>query len=259
MKLFKKMLLGVMSFACLTLFADVPVTKNDRIIVISKQNYLYTPASPLDPNHNFMRSTCIFCEEEIAQLEIDAMQDFKEQYGIDMSVYPKNALGIRSNGLVTMLPGVFGNVPGQPWVVTTDTKHPEREFKWMQYQFPFLFSFSAPYVVTSGTQAGAQVKPGNLFFRAIFVQAKAGCDPTIPENREIFNTSCTILSTSSANMWGLNEFYFPYYITDKDGCTGFVTSATVEVKDPADATGVQRLQGRHVYTWTSCDDIDDCE
>ncbi len=260
MKLFNKMLM-VMSLMCVSLNADdVPVVKHDRIIVVSKQNYVYTGVSPLDPNHNFIKSTNIFTTAQLDDLEVAAMADFYAQYGIDMSPYPKDpATGIRANGLVTMLPGVFGNVPGQPWIVTTDTKHPEREFKWMQYQCPFLFIFSVPYTVLSGDQTGAVVQPGSIFFRALFVQAKIGCDPTIEANREIFDTYCTVLSTQSANMWNLSEFYFPYYIKDKNDNVGFVTSSTIEIKDPANASGVQHLQGRHVYTWNVCPDIDDCE
>lgn len=274
MKLFNKILTGMMSLMCISLNASlflsdsqVPVTEYDRIIVISKQNYPYTGTNPTDPQHAFMKSTGIFTQAEIDQLQYDTAIDFLAQYGIDLNpltnplVQVDPLTGIRSlPGVAVMIPGVFGNVPGQPWVVTTDTKNPDREFKWLQYQFPYLVRFLAPYTVPQGfAQEGAQVKAGSLFFRAYFVQCKIGCDPSIEENREIFDTSCRILSNTSANMWGLAEFYFPYDIKDRAQIPnhGFVTSATVEVREPGDFTGLQRLQGRHVYTFKNCSNIDD--
>jgi hypothetical protein len=267
MKLFNTMLIGILSLTGSFLNAnEVPpadATRYDRIITVAKQNYVYTPASPLDPNHALMRSLGIFTEAEIDLLDAETLTEFYDQYGIDMSNSNPNVIfdpstGVRVlPGVVTLLPSTLGTVADQNWVVVIDTKHPKRDYKWVHYHFANLAIFSKSFTVAAGTKAGATVKPGDIYFRGVFVHAKAGADPAIAKNCETFQTRSIKLTSQSNNMWNLIEYYLSYEIYDSYNNRGYVLSVTSEVNIPANGTGVPHVQGRHVMTWEHVPEIDE--
>ncbi len=261
------MFIGAVAFAGSFLGAYEDPTEAihyDRTIVIAKQGYVYTPASPLDAGHAKMRQLGIFTDAEIQKLDDDTLTEFYEEYGIDLSsnnpaVIYNPVTGIRAlPGVVTLLPATLGTIEGQNWVVVIDTKNPTRKYKWVHYHFANLAIFSTSYVIpATANQAGGIVKPGDIYFRGIFVHAKADADPAIHKNSEQFQTRSIKLSVQSNNMWNLIEFYLSYAIIDKHGNTGFVISTTSEINIPANATGIAHVHGHHIMTWDYIPQIDE--
>lgn len=270
MRLIKLFLTSVLTLACFSLGAAVVPyvegTPYDRLIIISKQNFPYIAANPLDPDHAFMRSTGIYTEAQIDQLDAEAIADLYVQYGVDMSdnnpsVIFNPVTGIRIlPGVAVMLPVSFGTTNDQPWIVTSDTRNPNREFKWLHYQFASLTQFLSGFVVPAGaTQAGATVIPGDIFFRASFVDAKMGADWSNPENYEKYETRCTILSVQNANIWGLIEYFLSYDVYDRYNRKGFVSSSTPYINEPAVLTGQPHTNGRLVFSWIYNDEQRHCD
>jgi hypothetical protein len=273
MRLYKTLLIATLVLAGSALNAnEAPITdaiRNDRTIIIAKRDYVFTPASPLDAGHAKMRSLGIFSEDEINTLDEETLVEFKDKYGLDLSSNNPNVIynpttGTRVlPGIVTLLPATLGTVEGQNWVVVTDTKNPKREFEWTHYHFANLAIFSSNYVIPQNAeQYGATVKPGDIYFRGIFVHAKGGADPAIHKNSEKFQTRSIKLSVQSNNMWNIIEYYLSYELYDKHHNKGFVISTTATENDPADGTGIPYIYGHHIITFDNCpevDENDECE
>lgn len=260
MKLFKSLFMSALLLTASFLGAvdapTLPPTHYSRTIVVSKQNYPYVSANPVDPHHAAMRGTGIFTEDQITQLDISSITNLFAQYGVDMSSNNPSVIvdpltGIRTlPGVAIMLPSQFGTVLNEPWYVTTDTKNPEREFKWVQYEFSSLTLFLSNFVVPAGPiQAGANVIAGSQYFYTYIVQADPGTDLSKEKNREVFINFATQLGVQTVNMWGKPEFLITYPIFDMCYREGFGLSSTVEVNIPPNATGLTYLQGRIVLTW----------
>lgn len=235
-------------------------TVYERSIVVSKQNYPSLPAAvTLDKKHKAMRDSKVFTDAEVDQLDIDFMNDLLVQYGIDFStIAPDPATGERTYpGVGVMQPVVYGNSDDQPWIVVRDTINPKREFRFRQKEYKTIVTFTADFYASSGTQVGAHITPGSIFFRGYIVQGKIDKKWKNPKNREVFEDNCTQLTAQTLNMWGKEASAITSTTIDKYGNIGFGLSTTLQVNIPADATGVTHTEGRIVYTWdklAACDD-----
>jgi hypothetical protein len=260
MKINNMLMALLLSITCSSIEAyvipSIEATEYERVVIVSKQNYPYAPVSPLDPHHAAMLSSGIFSQQEIDLLDSETIADLYAQYGIDMSDANPNVVvdpntGIRAlPGVATMLPAVFGNVPGQPWFVVHDSENPNREYKWVHYEYTALVIFSSNFTVPAGPiQAGAHVTANSIFFSAYMIQGKTGKDWAQPKFREVFRNYCTQLTVQSNNMWGNIEYAITYPFVDKEGNVGFGLSTTTEANIPADSTGIPHVEGRIILTW----------
>lgn len=255
MDVLTKMLSSLYLFNCLTSEPtssadDVPgVIKYDRVVMVSKQNYIYDSSlDPIDSNHIAMCASGIFTVEEIAQLDHDVINELKLSHGIDLSntdrvrVLPN---GVRVwPGVALMLPVKFGDIAGQPWVIVSDTKNRSREYQWLQYEFGTIV------ILLNGNEN----TPDSIFFRGYVVHAKANADMAIEGNREIFKSSCMQPAIQVNNLVNFLEYPLTYSIIDSNDQEGVGVSSTAEVnglanKHDANHVNGRLIEGRIVMTW----------
>lgn len=233
--------------------------KYKRVVLVSKQNHPFKYHSFIDSNHNLMRATGLFSEEQIAKLDSDAIIKIREEYGIDMNdpshvqILPS---GVRIwPGKAVLIPTVYGNIEDQPWVIVSDTKNPQRGYKWVQQEFATILIFQSDYVVPNGyTKAGAHVTPESIWLNGYIVHGEKDAKWT-DNNCEVFSHCTTKLSVQAKNMWDLKvptdaesrEYLITYPITDDKGYEGVGMSSTTLL--PSDVTGLTHIEGRIVLTW----------
>ncbi len=232
----------------------------ERSIVVSKQNYLSLPAvSTLDKKHKAMRNSNVFTDAEVDQLDIDFMASLHTQYGIDLTtVTPDPLTGERTlAGVGVMRPVVYGDSDNQPMIVIRDTVYPKREYRFRQKEYKTIIVFSNDFIATSGTQVGAHIRSGTMFFQGYVVQGKINKKWNDPKNREVFKDNCNQLTAVTTNMWNEQASAITSQILDAAENVGFGLSTTLQVNIPAEQSGITHTEGRIVYTWDKLSDCDD--
>ena len=86
-----------------------------------------SPIVILDSGFSFFRDVMLFTEEEIAQVEEDAIQFYKTRYGLDFSQSEPDELGRRFYQNATFFPGRFSpevqyGVTFNRWIVSGNTR-----------------------------------------------------------------------------------------------------------------------------------------
>lgn len=192
-----------------------------------------------------------FTSQQISQLDVDAIAEVYDQYGINFANVSVDSDGSRTiPGVAVLKPAAYGVIPGKPSFITHDSENPNRKYKWVQEQYSTIVEFKSDLIVAAGfVQAGARVTGGSVYFRGYLLHGKQNKDWSKPKFCEVFTLSCTHLTAQSKNMWGEQEIAATQVIFDSEGKEGSGLATITKVHLPAVATGIAHAEGRTVLTW----------
>lgn len=219
----------------------------------------HRPASTpdfVDAKHTYMVNELggIFTQADADAMDEAAVDDFEDKYGFDLDcgepgIFCDPNTGVRSNGIVTMIPYVLGKTKTQR--VVDDTAHPIRGLlaNWYVIEVAALFIFNSSGTITntSAENYGATYQPLMNHAYGKFVFLREGGNPQFTFNREIMDFNSYQLGLVPVNMWGAQEFLISLNVF-QNGKKGLGISATMNLREP-ESTGTPTIELRNIYEW----------
>lgn len=242
--------------------------KNRTVVWQQHRHTVTEPFMPLDPNHARMLALGneeIFTQEDAIAMDEMAVLKFRLAYGIDFDPNTNPSVQV-FDGDIRVIPGVaqfipyINNPPAEDIIITADTRHPERERKWIQVSVGRFVIFTANGTINNPSvpNNGAIYKPNSLWFHGFTLFLKKDSNWGEKKNREKVTLTSYQLGETFPNQWNFGELLVTMNCVDKKGNEGLVAFPTNVHKVPAGSTGINFAENFGVYSWEKiCDDEDD--
>jgi hypothetical protein len=201
------------------------------------RNLQTEPFNPFDADQLGLKATGLLTDDQIDQMNTEAILYFRNAYGIDFSdangSVVVSSIGRTIPGLATMF--YYLNNPTLYDInITADTKYPDRVGDWKQISAGLFVRFAVDGVVSNpnGRNDGAVYHIGDLWFHGYSFFVKKDADWSKNKNKEYIPLTSYQLGTSSQSQWAtattppVNDLIVPMICKDHKDRLGYVIFPT---------------------------------